>query len=232
MTDAMPSPHDRPGPDDRTACDGLPARPALDETRAWEETKSAYWPTASYWWIDQVGGFLALKEPKAIIGEAHGSAHIKIHGRLSRRHAELLGGPSGLLLQAVAEVKVNGELVQQMLLRDGDHVRLGDVELIARRPAFWSTTYRLDLVTPHRWMHSLSGVLLLGQNCVLGAGHDVHLPLAGPDRLAIHWHDGQCLVRGPQEMLLDGQPTHGLATVPPRCRLSGSWGTMAWEPAA
>ncbi len=105
-------------------------------------------------WVDGVGGYLVCMDDRIVLGRAGPDSHadIPLMGDLSRNHATLVRNGEGYLLQAQHASFVNGKPVaEQVVLRDGDVIRLGStVELEFRQPSPVSATARLAIVSRHR----------------------------------------------------------------------------------
>ncbi len=123
-------------------------------------------------WVDGVGGYLVCMDDRIVLGRAGPDSHadIPLMGDLSRNHATLLRNGEGYLLQAHQASFVNGKpVVDQVVLRDGDVIRLGStVELEFRQPSPVSATARLAIVSRHRLPLAVDGVLLMAETCIVG----------------------------------------------------------------
>ena len=122
-------------------------------------------------WVDGVGGYLVCMDDRIVLGRAGPDSHadIPLMGDLSRNHATLRNG-EGYLLQAHQASFVNGKpVVDQVVLHDGDVIRLGStVELEFRQPSPVSATARLSIVSRHRLPLAVDGVLLMAETCIIG----------------------------------------------------------------
>lgn len=197
------------------------------------------WPRASHWWIDAVGGYLALRGSVTTrpadrrpvrIGQAGHDNDVRILGDLSACHAELVQSPSGTILRALGPTQVNGKAGMEFLLRDQDRIRLRSVELLYRRPVPWTTTARLEIASPHRLQWAIDGILLLGDLCVLGPGRDAHIRTAWPNPVYLSWHHDRYWIRAEGHMEIDGTPCEGCGPLSPASQVNGSWGSFRFEP--
>ena len=118
-------------------------------------------------------------DDRIVLGRAGPDSHadVPLMGDLSRNHATLVRNGEGYLLQAHQASFVNGKPVaEQVVLRDGDVIRLGStVELEFRQPSPVSATARLAIVSRHRLPLAVDGVLLMAETCIVGdAGPGPH----------------------------------------------------------
>jgi hypothetical protein len=131
-------------------------------------------------WVDAVGGYLVCMDDKIVLGRAGSDspADVPLMGDLSRTHATLIRNGEGYLLHAHHASFVNGKpVLDQVLLRDGDLIRLGStVELEFRQPSPVSATARLAIVSRHRLPLAVDGVLLMAETCIIGAVPQAHIP--------------------------------------------------------
>lgn len=131
-------------------------------------------------WVDAVGGYLVCLDDRIVLGRAGPDSHadIPLMGDLSRSHATLLRNGESYLLKAHQASFVNGKPVaDQVVLRDGDVIRLGStVELEFRQPSPVSATARLSIVSRHRLPLAVDGVLLMAETCIIGSAQQAHIP--------------------------------------------------------
>jgi hypothetical protein len=131
-------------------------------------------------WVDAVGGYLVCLDDRIVLGRAGPDSHadIPLMGDLSRSHATLLRNGESYLLKAHQASFVNGKPVaDQVVLRDGDVIRLGStVELEFRQPSPISATARLSIVSRHRLPLAVDGVLLMAETCIIGSARQAHIP--------------------------------------------------------
>jgi hypothetical protein len=131
-------------------------------------------------WADAVGGFLVCPGHRVILGRAGSDidADVPLMGDIARRHATLIRGGDGYVLQAHHASFINGKPVNsEVVLRDGDVIRLGStVELEFRQPSPISVTARLDILSRHRLPLAVDGVLLMADTCIIGGSQQAHIP--------------------------------------------------------
>ncbi len=131
-------------------------------------------------WVDAVGGYLVCLDDRIVLGRAGPDSHadIPLMGDLSRSHATLVRNGEGYLLKAHQASFVNGKpVIDQVVLRDGDVIRLGStVELEFRQPSPVSATARLSIVSRHRLPLAVDGVLLMAETCIVGEAVQAHIP--------------------------------------------------------
>ncbi len=175
----------RPAADRPAAIDRPPGRPS---PRASRPCPPARWPGREadgprgrfLLWVDGVGGYLVCMDDRIVLGRAGPDSHadVPLMGDLSRNHATLVRNGEGYLLQAHQASFVNGKPVaEQVVLRDGDVIRLGStVELEFRQPSPVSATARLAIVSRHRLPLAVDGVLLMAETCIVGGPAQAHIP--------------------------------------------------------
>lgn len=189
------------------------------------------WPASLHWWIDAVGGFLVLTKKQIRIGNAGDERNdVAILANLSALHAELRQGESGTVLIAHAKTKINDVASDAALLRDGDRIRLRDVELTYHQPTPWSLTARFELTSHHRLPLALDGIVLLGETCVLGSGRDAHIRTQWGKSVFLNWYRDTYWVRGPGNIKIDGRTYENCGPLTPTSQVEGPWGSFRWEP--
>ena len=156
-------------------------------------------------WIDGVGGFLLLTGQAVTIGgPTSPDADIQLLASLSRRHATIHRDDGGYLLEPHGPTRVNGRQAAEWTeLTDGADITLGNtVQLGFHRPTVLSGSARLSFQSDHRPSHSLDGVVLVADTCLLGPGRDCHIrcPEWEDSVILIH-RDRQWLVRSPRVAL-------------------------------
>lgn len=190
------------------------------------------WPAMSHWWIDAVGGFLVFTKSRVTFGQVGGgSLDVPILGDLSSFHAEIVRGKEGHVLVAHAETSVNGKAGGSFLLKDGDRIRLRNVEWAFHQPLAWSSTSRLELVSRHRLPIAMNAIVLLGETCILGRRGDAHVPTPWRESVYLHWNQGGYWIRTKGPVRIDGTEYPGWGPLSPQSQVEGSWGSFHWEPA-
>ena len=182
--------------------------PSLTETRAMPARRPPASRSAStnedrfLLWIDGVGGFLLLTRQAVTIGGPTGAdADIQLLASLSRQHATIRRDDGNYLLEAHGPTSINQQPVfEPTELRDGAEIRLGtSVRLAFHRPSVLSGSGRLSFQSDHRPAHSLDGVILVADTCLLGPGRDCHIRCPEWDDSVILIHRrNDWLVHSPQ----------------------------------
>lgn len=131
-------------------------------------------------WIDGVGGYLACLGNRVTLGGPSVSgngADISLLANLSRRHATFIRTEGGYLLEPHAALSISGRTVQERTpLNTGYEIKLGsDVQLRFLQPTVLSASAVLDFESEHRPSHSVDGVILMDDTCLLGPGSGNHV---------------------------------------------------------
>ena len=169
-------------------------------------------------WIDGVGGFLLLtRQAITIGGPTAPDADIQLLASLSRQHATIHRDDGEYQLEAHGPTRVNHRpVVEWAQLPDGADITLGqNVRLGFHRPTALSGSGRLSFRSDHRPTHSLDGVVLVADTCLLGPGRDCHVrcPEWEDSVILIH-RDGEWLVRSPKLSLeINGKNLRGEAGI-------------------
>src|SRR5438874_5577769 len=138
-------------------------------------------PQRFFLWIDGVGGYLVCLGATVTLGHASPDTHVDVPlaADVSRLHATVTrDGEGGYLLEASRPVQINGQPATKVVLKPGDRITLGtSCQLLYQRPVPVSNSARLDLVSGHRVLPGVDGVLLMADNLVLGPGAQGHVPM-------------------------------------------------------
>ena len=131
-------------------------------------------------WIDGVGAWQVCLGTDFVLGAPsleNPVADIPLLANISRRHATIHHHPESWALEAHQDTTVSGEPVRaQTTLSSGDEIRLGqNVRLGFRVPSVLSTSAVIDFESEHRPTHSVDGVVLLSDHCLLGPRRDHHI---------------------------------------------------------
>jgi hypothetical protein len=131
-------------------------------------------------WMDGVGAYLLCLGDRVTIGGHRPdgkNADVPLLANLSRTHATFRRGAEGYVLEAQGPVKVAGRTVKENAWLTGDReLDLGNsVRLRFRMPSVLSATATIDFLSDHRPAHSLDGIILMEDNCLLGPGSDNHV---------------------------------------------------------
>ena len=169
-------------------------------------------------WIDGVGGFLLLTgQAVSIGGPTSPDADIQLLASLSRRHATIHRDDGGYLLEPHGPTRVNQRQAAEWTeLTDGADITLGNtVQLGFHRPTVLSGSARLSFQSDHRPSHSLDGVVLVADTCLLGPGRDCHIQCPEwEDSVILIHRGGDWLVRSPRLTLeVNGKKLRGEATI-------------------
>ena len=161
--------------------------------------------------------FAAFSYWKAKHGPTAPDADIQLLASLSRQHATIHRDDGGYLLEAHGPTRVNQRrVVEWTELPDGADITLGHtVRLAFHRPTVLSGSGRLSFQSDHRPTHSLDGVVLVADTCLLGPGRDCHVrcPEWEDSVILIH-RSGQWLVRSPRLALeINGKSLRGEARI-------------------
>jgi hypothetical protein len=186
-------------------------------------------------WVDAVGGYLVCLDDRIVLGRAGADSHadIPLMGDLSRNHATLLRNGEGYLLQAHHASFVNGKpVVDQVLLRDGDVIRLGStVELEFRQPSPVSATARLAIVSRHRFPLAVDGVLLMAETCIAGAAPQAHIPAPTlKDPVVLYRQAGTLWCRAAGAFEVDGRTCAARAPLTLQSSVLGDGFSFSLEP--
>jgi len=169
-------------------------------------------------WIDGVGGFLLLTRPAVTIGgPTAADADLQLLASLSGRHATIHRDDGNYLLEAHGPTSVNQRPVTESTeLRDGAEIRLGrSVRLVFHQPSVLSGSGRLSFQSDHRPSHSLDGVILVDDTCLLGPGRDCHIRCPEWDDSVILIHRrSDWLVHSPQlDLEINGKRLRGKTAI-------------------
>jgi hypothetical protein len=131
-------------------------------------------------WVDGVGGYLVCLAPRVTFGQAtaDGPVDVPLFADVSRLHAEISRDGEGYVVESGKCVLVNGKEVTRGVLAPGDRVTLGATcQFLFTRPVPVSSTARLELTSGHRLPTAVDGVLLMGNELMLGPGPQAHVAL-------------------------------------------------------
>jgi hypothetical protein len=199
------------------------AAPPADET-----------PQRFFLWIDGVGGYLVCLGATVTLGHASPDTHVDVPlaADVSRLHATVTrDAEGGYLLEASRTVQVNGQPVMKVVLKSGDRITLGtSCQLLYQRPVAVSNSARLDLVSGHRVLPGVDGVLLMADNLVLGPGVRGHVPMPDLTQPIVLFRTKDGLgVRHAGGLTVDGQRVKERAVLGPGSCVSGEEFAFAVE---
>ncbi len=136
-------------------------------------------------WIDGVGTYLLCLNDRVTVGRTNlpssssdgNEADIALLANLSRRHCSIIRSGEGYLLEAHGPTKVgNRDVNDRVHLNDGYEIELANsVKLRFCLPTALSVSARLEFVSDHRPSHTVDGVILMDDTCLLGPGNENHV---------------------------------------------------------
>jgi tetratricopeptide (TPR) repeat protein len=131
-------------------------------------------------WVDGVGGYLVCLANRVTFGQAtsDGPVDVPLFADVSRLHAEISRDGEGYVVESGKAVLVNGREATRAVLSTGDRVTLGATcQFLFHKPVAVSSTARLELTSGHRLPVAVDGVLLMGNEVMLGPGPNAHVYL-------------------------------------------------------
>ena len=161
-------------------------------------------------WIDGVGAWQLCVGDSFIVGAPSiekQSADIALLANVSRQHATVHRTGEEWRLDAHNRTSVSGKDVNEStVLCSGDEIRLAErVRLGFRIPSVLSTSAVIDFESDHRPSHSVDGIILLADHCLLGPKRDHHIFCANwPDLVVVYFKDGQLRCRSKMALTVDG----------------------------
>lgn len=163
-------------------------------------------------WIDGVGAWQLCVGESFVVGAPsldHTSADIALLANVSRKHATLHRDATDWRLQAHQSASISGRTVTDSgALRSGDQICLGErVKLGFRIPSALSSSAVIDFESDHRPSHSVDGIILLSDHCLLGPRRDHHVWCSQwTDMVVLFNQDGELRCRSKAAVLIDGIP--------------------------
>ncbi|MEO2014201.1 MAG: FHA domain-containing protein [Fuerstiella sp.] len=162
-------------------------------------------------WIDGVGAWQLCVGESFIVGAPSfekQSADIALLANISRMHASIERNSEEWRLTAHQPTTVSGRTVEQdTALRSGDEIRLAErVRLGFRIPSILSTSAVIDFESDHRPSHSVDGIILLADHCLLGPRRDHHIFCTHwPDVVVLFSNEGNLRCRSKAALSVDGR---------------------------
>lgn len=178
-------------------------------------------------WIDGVGGWLLCSGPEFVIGAPSfekRSADIALLANVSRRHATLKHTGTEWRLQALQPTSVSGkQITDSHAMRSGDQICLAErVRLGFRTPSVLSSSAVIDFESDHRPSHSVDGIILMTDHCLLGPRRDHHIHCSQwPDLVVLFEQQGQLRCRAKMPINVDGRPVRDSAELTDGSLVSG-----------
>jgi hypothetical protein len=129
-------------------------------------------------WVDGVGGYLVCLSNRVTFGQATGDGPVDVplFADVSRLHAEVTRDGEGYVVESAKSVLVNGKETARAVLEAGDRITLGATcQFLFHKPVSVSSTARLELTSGHRLPVAVDGVLLMGNEVMLGPGPHAHV---------------------------------------------------------
>jgi hypothetical protein len=218
---------------------GRPAPPPLPggTPRSLLSSSSPSIPKRFLLWVDGVGGYLVCLSNRVTFGQATGEAPIDVplFADVSRLHAEITRDGEGYVVESSKSVLVNGKDATRAVLSGGDRVTLGATcQFLFHKPVSVSSTARLELTSGHRLPVAVDGVLLMGNEVMLGAAPNAHIILPGLSAPILIYRSKEGLgVRVPDARFrIDDRPFVDRAALPLPAVVTGDAFTFAVEPVA
>jgi hypothetical protein len=141
-------------------------------------------------WVDGVAGYLVCTGSRVAFGQAvleGGPVDVPLFADVSRVHADVTRDGEGYVVESGKAapvdgrevwrpVQVNGKESSRSVLSSNDRVTLGSTcQFIFQKPVSISSTARLELVSGHRLMLPVEGVLLMANEIIIGPGPHSHV---------------------------------------------------------
>ena len=161
-------------------------------------------------WIDGVGAWQLCVGESFIVGAPSfdgPSADIALLANVSRHHATLQRDGESWQLEAQQKTSVSGKTVDKSTsLRSGDEICLAErVRLGFRIPSVLSTSAVIDFESDHRPSHSVDGIILLSDHCLLGPRRDHHIYCSNwPDVVVLYSQNNELRCRSKAALTVDG----------------------------
>ncbi len=143
-------------------------------------TAGALLPKRFLLWVDGVGGYLVCLSNRVTFGQAtaDGPVDVPLFADVSRTHAEITRDGEGHVIESGRGIRVNGGETKRAVLSAGDRVTLGaSCQFLFHKPVAVSSSVRLELTSGHRLPVAVDGVLLMGNELILGPGPGAHIEL-------------------------------------------------------
>ena len=214
-----------------------PSPPALPLSRypGLSSVGSAAIPKRFLLWVDGVGGYLVCLANRVTFGQATAEAPVDVplFADVSRLHAELSRDGEGYVVESGKGVLVNGQPTNRSVLVAGDRVTLGATcQFLFHKPIAVSSTARLELTSGHRLPVAVDGVLLMGNELILGPTAEAHIPIRGVSAPVLIYRSKEGLgVRVPDgRFRIDDRVCHDRAALPLPSVVSADAFTFAVEP--
>jgi hypothetical protein len=185
-------------------------------------------------WVDGVGGYLVCLSNRVTFGQAtaEGPVDVPLFAEVSRTHAEVTRDGEGYVIESGRGIRVNGDEAKRAVLSAGDRVTLGaSCQFLFHKPVPVSSSARLELTSGHRLPVAVDGVLLMGNELMLGPGPEAHVELPGLEAPVLIYRSKDGLgVRVPGKFTIDDRLCADRAVLPLPAVVSCDAFTFAVEP--
>lgn len=169
-------------------------------------------PVTSYMlWIDGVGAWQLYVGTSFTIGAPtfeSRSADITLLANISRRHAALHYDADQWSVTADHPASIAGKNVRSSAgIRSGDQLCLAErVRLGFRVPSVLSSSAVIDFESNHRPTHTVDGIILMVDHCLLGPRRDHHICCPEwPDVVVLYAQGGALRCRSPFPLKVNGK---------------------------
>lgn len=162
-------------------------------------------------WIDGVGAWQLCVGDSFVVGAPsveQQSADIALLANVSRKHATIQRHADEWRLHAHQPTSVTGRTINDSsVLRSGDQICLAErVKLGFRIPCALSSSAVIDFESDHRPSHSVDGIILLTDHCLLGPRRDHHVCCNHwSDQVVVFFQDGVLKCRSKAALSIDGK---------------------------
>ncbi len=185
-------------------------------------------------WIDGVGGYLICLGNRLTFGQAaQPGVDLPLVADVSRIHATLTRDAEGYLLETVRPVQVNNHSVTRALLRSNDRITLGATcQVCFRQPVPVSASAVLEIVSGHRLVRSVEGVLLMAETLIIGPGAQAHVTIPDlKEAVILFRHKDGIGLRSTRPLTVNGQRVTDRCVLGAQAQVSGEEISFALEPA-
>jgi hypothetical protein len=163
-------------------------------------------------WIDGVGAWQICLGSSFSIGAPtfeSESADITLLANISRQHASIVHEADQWRVVTDHATTISGRTVTSTAgIRSGDQLCLANrVKLGFRIPSVLSSSAVIDFESNHRPEHTVDGIILMVDHCLLGPRHDQHICCPDwPDVVVLYVQDGMLRCRSAVPLQVDGKP--------------------------
>lgn len=161
-------------------------------------------------WIDGVGAWQLCVGRSFVIGAPaihEKRADVSLMANISRHHATIHHRNVDWVVEAHHQTELSGKTVAATsLMKSGDQIVLAErVKLGFRIPSILSSSAVIDFESHHRPSHSVDGIILMTDHCLLGPRHDHHVCChSWPELVVLFQQDGQLRCRSKASLSVDG----------------------------